>query len=64
MVALVIDVAVALVCGSLLLGFRWWLAFKRESLAHQPIVELQTRLGEVEARVRAYGVAKAMGRVA
>ena len=59
MVAAAILASVVTLCASALVAFRWQLTAKTQ---HSPVVELEKRLSDVEARLRGAGVAQMAGR--
>lgn len=62
MVALSIGIAVFGACHAGLWGWRWYLAFRREAMVHEPLAQLQQRLSDVEKRVNAFALAPLAGR--
>jgi hypothetical protein len=60
-VALALGIGFAALCLSGLVGWRWWLVFRREQLAHAPLVELESRLKHVEKTVGALQMAPLVG---
>lgn len=57
MVALAIGLGVFGACHAALWGWKWYLAFRREALVHQPIAELERKLVDIERKVTALSLA-------